>query len=207
LCYEVQFYVTFIALEGFAQYAGERRRLRLLMFAPLTVWSVGIQAGLLTCPPGFMVRFWYLFFLGALSWWALSGEIGVGHFFAYVLVLLALVGYRSSPHVAVGLLTGASIFAVGRLNRLETWLAHGVLQYLGRISYSLYLIHTVIGDPIVYYFRQQLVGPVPGPLAALGFFTAACTVSVVGAHLMYRFIEKPSVELAKRLKKKTPLQP
>jgi peptidoglycan/LPS O-acetylase OafA/YrhL len=78
------------------------------------------------------------------------------------------------------------------------------LQYLGRISYSLYLIHTVIGDPIVYYFRQQLVGPVPSAPVGLTLFAAACTVSIVGAHLMYRFIEKPSVELAKRFKMKEP---
>ena len=49
LCYEVQFYLPFIALYGVAQHVGDRWQLgeggrmwvRLLAFAPLTMWSLG----------------------------------------------------------------------------------------------------------------------------------------------------------------------
>jgi len=78
------------------------------------------------------------------------------------------------------------------------------LRYFGRISYSLYLIHTV-GGPFVFYFRDRLCGSEPSPPAALRLFLAGCAASIVGAHLTYRFVEKPSIELARRLKtKETP---
>jgi peptidoglycan/LPS O-acetylase OafA/YrhL len=210
LCYEVQFYLTFIALYGVAQHVGNRWRLseggrmwvRLLAFAPLTVWSFGVWASLLTAPFGLAVQAWALFFLGVLAWWALQGKVKAAHFWAYAVALFAIVAWRDSIHGAVGLAAGVSLYLVGRLDRLDRWLSHGGLQYFGRISYSLYLIHTVVGGPFVFYFRDRLVGPEPSTPVALGLFTAGCAVSVAGAHLMYRFVEKPSIEFAKRFKMK-----
>jgi peptidoglycan/LPS O-acetylase OafA/YrhL len=215
LCYEVQFYLSFIALFGLAQHLGNRfrlgdagrSRLRLMAFAPLTVASLAVQASLLGCPPGFMVKGWYLFFLGVLAWWALRGEARPAYFWAYAGAVLAVVALRPSAHGAVGLATGVSLYVVGGVGRLDRWLGQGALQYLGRISYSLYLIHTVVGGPFVYYFRGRLFGTEPSPPAALGLFVAGCVVSVVGAHLMYRFVEKPSIEFAKRLKLKVEPRP
>src|SRR5262249_36755165 len=117
-----------------------------------------------------------------------------------VCILVGLVLFRSSVRDGVGLLTGVSIFVVGRMDRLETLLAYRPLQHLGRISYSLYLVHPVFGDPIVYYFRRSLFGPTSNTAVDSGLFALACGVSILAAHLMYRFIEKPSVELAKRFK-------
>ena len=42
---------------------------------------------------------------------------------------------------AVALSTAVAILAAGRLNRMQSWLSWSWVQYLGRISYSLYLIH------------------------------------------------------------------
>jgi hypothetical protein len=52
--------------------------------------------------------------------------------------------------------------------------------------------------------RERSIEMVAEALCRLALFAAACTVSIVGAHLMYRFIEKPSVDLAKRFKMKEP---
>src|SRR5262249_1333200 len=124
------------------------------------------------------------------------------HFWAYVTLVVGALACQRSYYGEVGLLTAISIFVVGRLDRLHRWLDAWPLQYLGRISYSLYLIHPVLGDPVVYYIRGRLVGTEFSPFVALGFFTAAFAVSLIGAHLMYRFLEKPSIELARKLKVK-----
>jgi peptidoglycan/LPS O-acetylase OafA/YrhL len=214
LCYEVQFYLTFIALYGVAQHVGNRWQLsergrtwvRLLAFAPLTIWSLGVQTSLLTAPFGVAVQPWSLFFLGVLAWWALQGQVKAAHFWAYAGTLFAIAAWSGPTDgavgLAIGLTAGVSLYVVGRMDRLDRWLSHGWLQYLGRISYSLYLIHTVVGGPFVYYFRDRLVGPETSTPVALGLFTVACAVSVAGAHLMYRFVEKPSIEFAKRFKLK-----
>jgi peptidoglycan/LPS O-acetylase OafA/YrhL len=215
LCYELQFYLSFIALTGLIQYLGNRwqlgeagrARLRWLVFAPLTAYSLAVQSSLMSCPPGFMFRAWYLFFLGVVAWWTLRGEARPASFWAYAGVILTVTAFRSSVHAAVGLATGVSLFAVGRMGRLDRWLAHGLLQYFGRISYSLYLIHTVVGGPFVNYFRERLFGAAPSLPAAVGLFVTGSVVSIVGAHLLYRFVEKPSVEFAKRLKLKDATRP
>jgi peptidoglycan/LPS O-acetylase OafA/YrhL len=197
LCFEVQFYLSFIFLYGLAQYLGDRwqlgdsgrLRVLLLVFAPITVYSLAVRGGLMPCPTGFMFAHWPLFFLGVLAWWALNGQIKMAHWTAFVCLFLAVLVHRPSAHTAVGLATGISLIVVGKMNRLDKWLAHGSLQYLGRISYSLYLIHTVIGGPFVHYFRQQLVGTEPSPPVALGLFAVGCVVSIVGADLRFRFVE------------------
>jgi peptidoglycan/LPS O-acetylase OafA/YrhL len=210
LCLEVQFYLTFLLLSAVAQALGDwwgkgetgQMWMRLLVFAPLTAWSLGQRLGLLHSPPGFMVQFWYQFFLGVVAWWALSGQVHRCHFWAFVMIVAGAMAWRRSFYGDVGLWTAISIFVAGRLDRLDRWLDYWPLQHLGRISYSLYLIHPVVGDPVVYYLRGRLVGAEFSPLVACGFFVAAFTVSIVGAQLMYWFIEKPSVALAKELRMK-----
>jgi len=61
-------------------------------------------------------------------------------------------------------------------------LSTGALRYLGRISYSLYLVHWPI---VVFYRYYSIVPPSPMVLAALG------VASIVVASLMYTLVEAP----------------
>jgi peptidoglycan/LPS O-acetylase OafA/YrhL len=63
----------------------------------------------------------------------------------------------------------------------------GVLQYLGRISYSLYMIHT-----IVIYTALSIVGGRPGSGAeAATLIAISIATSLVLAALCYRYVEEP----------------
>jgi hypothetical protein len=209
LCLEVQFYLSFAVLLGMAQsiagmgragtFAGPAPLLG--FFGPLTAVSLAIQFQLLASPwPGLMLKFWYLFQLGVLIYWALNGNVPSVWLYAYLALLAGFLGCRFSVECLVGILTGLSIFLAGKLGRLESWLNIAPLQYLGRISYSLYLVHTVVGCPFVYFLRDKFAGPQASPGTLLWLFILACGVSIGVADVFYRFIERSSMRLSKRLK-------
>lgn len=209
LCMEVQFYLTFIALAGVIQWAAGRLALKhhgrawlyALGLLPLGLWSLAIQGELIASPNNaLMLKFWYLFQLGVFAWWALEGTILRAHFWLFAAAITGVLAYRYHVESLVGLLTGLGLFLAGRLNRLGA-LSERPLQYFGRISYSLYLVHTVIGGPFAYYFPRRFCGPELTPTQALAFFIAAMVAAVIAAQLMYMLVERPSVQLSRRWKR------
>lgn len=71
-----------------------------------------------------------------------------------------------------------------------------VSKFLGRQSYSLYLIHGTIGCSTVNLLMPHFTAPVEKVLIVL----AATAVSIIGAEIMYRMVEAPSHRWSKRVK-------
>ena len=89
-----------------------------------------------------------------------------------------------------GILTSTLIvldFNIGR-RKLVLW--------LGSISYSLYLVHVPIGGRVVNFGRRYIESPSAEFILSL----AALFVSLIAAYVFYLLIEKPSQQLAARLK-------
>ncbi len=224
LCIEVQFYVLFVVGQGIAQRlpCASRRTPAdagsvglFTVFAPLSllslfVWNGGIDlAGQPYDNDMWIIRYLAMFFLGSLAWWALDGRIPRWSFWLYAgamagRILLHACQTNGADDLTIGLstalVTGVSIYTVGRLGRLGTWLDFSILQYLGRISYSLYLIHFPVGH-IVSTIAWEVSGRSPSPVVATLWLALAIAASVAVAHLMYVFIEAPSVRLAARFKR------
>ena len=197
LCIEIQFYLSLLLLIALAQRMGDGRWARLAVLAPFTVWSLGIHAHLLHDPGPWMFKFWYLFQLGVLGFWAASGVVKRHDFCVYLAVLIALTAWHPSFTGSVGLATGLAIYLAatrGQLHRLD-WRP---LQFLGKRSYSLYLIHPVVGVPFTYYFAQKFFGRPLTSLQAAECMTAAVVISVVGAAVMFLLVEAPSIRLSKK---------
>jgi peptidoglycan/LPS O-acetylase OafA/YrhL len=196
---------------------------RLVVFAPLAmaslfVWNMDCEPGnnfawklFVTGPGGDMwvTRFFCMFFLGASAWWALDGRIPSIVFWMYVFALVGRIVMQAgragwSDDLTVGLtaalVAGVAIYSAGRLGRLGTWLDFRVLQYLGRISYSLYLIHFPMSH-VVTTLGTQVSGTSPSPAVATLWLLIALAASLAAAHVMYVFIEAPSVRLAARFKR------
>jgi peptidoglycan/LPS O-acetylase OafA/YrhL len=212
LCMEVQFYLTFLLLLYATHWssaklhlspAGQRCAL-MLWLLPLSVYSMGVLTGLLRSPHNaLMIKFWYLFQLGALIWWVLGGVLRDRCFWLYLAVLCGLWVYSPTWPCAIGIITGAALYGVGKIGQLARWLDYRPLQYCGRISYSVYLIHAVVGTPFTYYIAKWLLGGTPSLGASVLLLGAALAVTLVCADLLHRLVERPSTELSRRLKGQT----
>ncbi len=74
------------------------------------------------------------------------------------------------------------------------WLNKAVVQWLGRVSYSLYLVHV----PTILAFHYILYGIVPYAVISV----IAIPISLVVAELFYRVVERPSHDLGRSLVKR-----
>ena len=72
-----------------------------------------------------------------------------------------------------------------------------VADFLGDVSYSVYLLHLPIGVTVIGFLSKHLPysGSYIGLLDAVGI-----AASVGGAALLYRFVEKPSQEMSSRIR-------
>lgn len=71
-----------------------------------------------------------------------------------------------------------------------------ILSFLGDISYSLYLFHSLTGLVIINYFSHTVTSPILKFLLIL----FAISVTIVVSYLVYRFVELPSKKLSSRIK-------
>src|SRR5208282_3213930 len=91
----------------------------------------------------------------------------------------------------------AVVYAVGRADRLTTLFGGPVLQYLGRISYSLYLVHWFVKEAVMNLGFHLTRG---GRLAGVGWFLLAAASSIMVAHLLHIGVERPSMRWSRTLK-------
>lgn len=89
-------------------------------------------------------------------------------------------------------LPGAALLVLAALNssRVIGWLVRPVPLFLGRISYSLYLIHPVVQLGMMYAWYDRI------PLFFLILLSLG--VTVLTAFLLYHFVEVPSIALGRR---------
>ena len=210
VCIEVQFYVLFgvgllAALKVWpvvtnGQAAASPRVLASL-FAPLAVMSLFDWCNQPALDP-YVIYFFGLFYLGMVTWWALDGRIPLGWYWTTVGVFVARLLWQWKPEVMIGLIASLAIFTAGRTGHLHDWLNYRWLQYLGKISYSLYLVHYAVAH-VVTHVGWALLGGSPSPPLAAALLAVAMASSIVAAHFLYVWVEAPSAQWAARLKTAT----
>ena len=100
----------------------------------------------------------------------------------------------------------AHVYGNGDSERaLGRWLADRASQFLGRVSYSLYLIHTPILGAVLVVTTKVLGEPtVAKQILAI---VAGIIVSLVAAEVFYRAVERPAIMMSRRLRSGRPQPP
>ncbi len=143
--------------------------------------------------------FFGIVFLGTLAGLAVAGRISPAFFWAYVMATAVAAVVQLRPHLAVALVAGVSIYLLARWQPSAASRADSLplLGWLGRISYSLFLVHY----PTIWAVTSVARG-IGGEAAAASWpsLVAAVAASLVAAVLLHRLVEVPTLALVGRLK-------
>jgi len=170
---EVQFYLIVPLLALGARYLGR--------FAPVVLLIV----------PGMLYDWWPLFAAGALAVPIAESRLRAWRWPA-IAGLAALVWTQHTPSgwLAAGLLLPAFVGAA-QGGRGFGWLGRAPMVRLGKVSYSLYLLH----NPVIYMVGLWLVGRAGIASAGLGPFALICAATsiaaVIFAMVVQHWVERP----------------
>lgn len=204
LCVEVQFYLFFAIASASAHTIATRTGFsrKTIALTGLTV-SAGLSLALSLHAPGppafhgFFVNYWHEFALGVLAFIFISDRERRARRVCLAviggIVVVALLAHSWHTVTAVG--TSLLILEFGRRGLLETKWNQAISQYFGRISYSLYLVHV----PVIFLWLAVRMRFHPEwPVASWAFFLGMFVSSVVVAHALHVWVERPAMRWSRR---------
>jgi len=203
LCLEIQFYLVLVlslallrkVFSDSGTAALLQQRSVIIGFAALALVSAAVHGDYIEIPiPHLFIAQWYQFFLGALTYWCRRGYLPHRWVLIYVVVVFG-ISLSGKPNAGdpVAALTAAMLLTMST-NRV---LNSAPLQFLGRISYSLYLIHVPIGWAGIAFIARFVQNDSPWYAISLGLMGVA--MSLIAAWMLYFFVEAPSVALSRRV--------
>ncbi len=132
-----------------------------------------------------------LFALGGLTLFRQQGRIRNGLYWILLLLFTSIAYFEIGLYVSVtGLFTTLAIYYL----KVE----NGLARFLGNISYSLYLVHAVIGSTCEFVLIKLI--PNDSIINRIGMLVLCLAVSIGGAYIFYLVIEKPFMRLSSRLR-------
>ncbi len=173
--------------------------LYMLIYAKLGSWGFHIAVHLMSVPYLIFGQIIYYFWSKRIDW----RSFGVLAFLCYVVILYGLhwvdpTFYPAANSAAISFIYALLIFG-GLLLVNDQLKAPRIVRFLSVISYSLYLYHYVVGSLLLV-----ILIPTIGYTLALPIAIAA---SVGVAYLSWRFVEKPSQQVARALIRRFNLAP
>ena len=208
LCIEIQFYIAFglliAGLSFISKYWFHSSSYAVIypfLFIALISLSHPFQVARAQVVPDTKIftPFWFMFASGVLIWWAIDRKISRQMGWAVVAVLWGFAAIStddSGSFEKAAALTATLIYLAGCSEKLYSWLNFYPLQFLGLISYSLYIIHLPIST-CALGIRSRLSDG--SDLANLMLFTAYLTACIFSATVIYQMIEVPSIDWARKI--------
>ena len=207
LCLEIMFYLAYMALLCCREkLPGKLQRI----WSIATTWGLAILALLFLPNPfdwphaAWLPPYWPLFVMGICTYQVVQRDASPWYLtLLWVVAFVAALLKGETPLLwACG--TSVLIYTAFRRGTLDQWLSSWPFQFLGKISYSLYLIHVTVAGRILDYLYRHEPHSVPIGWMALA---AALLASIGCAYLFYLGVEQPSIRLSARFKRsrqKTP---
>ena len=206
LCIEVQFYLVFaVGLIVYRQITSDRAAhfslgatlLGLSWLASILLWLNDWHAISKT----FLI-YWHEFAVGILACRLVGSPRSRRWEKIMAFVILSGGAWLAVLHDRTGLLvavaTSAIIWYFGARNRLQTAWDNSVLQFMGTISYSLYLVHVPIGTLFMGLKTRLASHENVFVDFALFFLAVACSLGC--AVVFYRVVERPAMVLSRRFR-------
>ncbi len=179
LAIEIQFYIFCGVLFGLLKNK----------YYALVIFLLCISANYIFNIQGLFFRFTPLFFLGIFSFLYFCELIKIKEFVVLMLfTVITLYFVLSIPQTVAGVVAITLIFVFNSNSK--------VLNFLGDISYSLYLIHVPIGGRIINLgvrYADQLYEKII-------FIALALFISIVFSYILYRLTELPTKKLSSSIK-------
>ncbi|MBA2368557.1 MAG: acyltransferase [Candidatus Protochlamydia sp.] len=207
LCLEFQFYFTLVLGLKIIQFFNQNHKkdlfnyngLSLVLLNGLFLFSLAYAADLKAELPieGTFIPFWYSFYMGCLLCWILTKSIPEYFFYSAMGALLLFFFRGDNDQIFTTGMVSLGIFYCIKQNKLHTFLSSTIFQYLGKISYSLYLIHWLVGIKFISFISFFFQGASIHPLLLL-FLSLGISIGV--AELFYRLIEQPCLLLSRKIK-------
>ncbi len=209
LCFEFQFYIVLVSMLVLANAARRLVSRNQSVDAALAlagvaayVWSLAIFFGPIDTPlSGLFISRWWQFFLGCLLTLHVLGKAPAWWFFSAIAALIIAITLDVNSGADNGLATlivVGAIYAAARTEGMDNWLSSAFPQYLGTLSYSIYLIHAVIGWRFIKLLHK-LNGEDFTPWQAWAALVVGVSVSLFSAWAMHKLIEAPSHRLSKKI--------
>jgi peptidoglycan/LPS O-acetylase OafA/YrhL len=164
---------------------GVTPRLFIVLSGALALWSL-FWLNRLSHLDNYAVYFFATYFLGMLVGWALQGSVSRPLVAVCLGIVAVALCYEFRPRLLVALATTLLLLAGTRAEALQKWPSNRLLVGLGRISYSLFLVHFPICLVVNAWGSRHLTG---SPHAALFGMALAVVLSLVAAVIFYRYVE------------------
>jgi peptidoglycan/LPS O-acetylase OafA/YrhL len=164
---------------------GSTPRLFMLLSGALAVWSL-FWLNRLSHLDNYAVYFFATYFLGMLVGWALHGSVSRPLVLACLGVVVLALCYEFRPRLFVALATTLLLLLGTQAEALREWPSNRYMIGLGRISYSLFLVHFPVCLVVNAWGSRHLSG---SPHAALFGMVLAVVLSLVAAMIFHRAIE------------------
>lgn len=198
---EIQFYLLFALVLWFIEPLSKRwsHAAQAVMAAVGAVALLYPLFDLRNAREHYFLPYCFAFVVGVYVQWYRTKRLRPEIFFTYLTLLGVAWVVHGDSLVGAGFLTGVIILASTVGDRSERWLRQRPFAFLGKISYSLYLVHApIIGA--AFYFGTKLFGDTEAVEAALIIpLTALC---VAAGAVAWRLFEEPAIRWSRSLRRR-----
>jgi peptidoglycan/LPS O-acetylase OafA/YrhL len=144
-----------------------------------------------------LVPYWYMFGAGVLVCWQMLGRVSRRQFF-FCFVLMVAAYARRPDSIKMSAILAAAFIQLGmELGKMRVWLSGRIAQLLGRLSYSIYLLHIPVAV-LVFGLRTRVAST--SNLVAFLMLGVIYAVTIGASFLLNVLVEAPCQRLSERLK-------